>query len=42
MKEFARINTLIGTLGIQTNEKGVYRLYLENKVDKNKKETPEN
>ncbi|MBL51190.1 MAG: cysteine methyltransferase [Candidatus Marinimicrobia bacterium] len=42
MKEFARINTLIGTLGIQTNEKGVYRLYLENKIDKNKKETPKN
>ncbi len=42
MKEFAKIETPIGTLGVRTNEKGVYRLHLANDVDKAEKETPKN
>ena len=33
MNEFATIETPIGTLGVRTNSKGVYRLHLANGVD---------
>lgn len=40
MNEFATIETPIGTLGIRTNAKGVFRLHLANDVDYQEKKTP--
>jgi len=42
MNEFATIETPIGTLGVRTNSKGVYRLHLANDVDYKETETPIN
>ena len=42
MNEFSTIKTPIGTLGIRTNSKGVYRLHLANDVDSKETETPYN
>ena len=42
MNEFATIKTPIGTLGVRTNSKGVYRLHLANDVDHEETETPNN
>ncbi len=42
MNEFAKIETPIGTLGVRTNSKGVYRLHLANDVDHRETETPAN
>ena len=42
MNEFATIETPIGTLGVRTNSKGVYRLHLANDVDSKETETPNN
>ncbi len=42
MNEFATIETPIGTLGVRTNFKGVYRLHLANDVDHHEAETPAN
>ena len=42
MNEFATIKTPIGTLGVRTNSKGVYRLHLANDVDYKETETPNN
>ena len=42
MNEFATIKTPIGTLGVRTNSKGVYRLRLANDVDHEETETPNN
>ena len=42
MNEFATIETPIGTLGVRTNSKGVYRLHLANDVDYKETETPNN
>ena len=42
MNEFATIKTPIGTLGVRTNSKGVYRLHLANDVDYKETETPIN
>ena len=43
MNEFATIETPIGTLGVRTNSKGVYRLHLANDdVDHRETETPAN
>ena len=42
MNEFATIETPIGTLGVRTNSKGVYRIHLANDVDHEEMETPNN
>ena len=42
MNEFSTIETPIGTIGIRTNSKGVYRLHLANDVDYKETETPNN
>ena len=42
MNEFATIKTPIGTLGVRTNSKGVYRIHLANDVDHEETETPNN
>ena len=42
MNEFATLETPIGTLGVRTNSKGVYRLHLANDVDYKETETPIN
>ena len=42
MNEFSTIKTPIGTLGVRTNSKGVYRLHLANDVDYKETETPIN
>ena len=42
MNEFATIKTPIGTLGVRTNSKGVYRLHLANDVDHEETETSNN
>ena len=42
MNEFATIATPIGTLGVRTNSKGVYRIHLANDVDSKETEAPYN
>jgi len=42
MNDYATIETLIGTLGVRTNSKGVYRIHLANDVDYKETETPNN
>jgi len=42
MNEFSTLETPIGTLGVRTNSKGVYRLHLANDVDYKETETPIN
>ena len=42
MNEFATIATPIGTLGVRTNSKGVYRIHLANNVDSKETQTPYN
>ena len=42
MNEFATIETPIGTLGIRTNSKGVYRIHLANDLNYTEAETPYN
>ncbi len=42
MNEFSTIETPIGTMGVRTNSKGVYRIHLANDVDYKETETPIN
>ena len=42
MNEFSTIETPIGTIGIRTNSKGVYRLHLANDLNYTEAETPYN
>jgi len=42
MNEFSTIETPIGTLGVRTNSKGIYRLHLANDVDYREMQTPYN
>ena len=42
MNEFATIETPIGTLGVRTNSKGVYRIHLANNLDYKETHTPYN
>ena len=42
MNDYATIETLIGTIGVHTNSKGVYRLHLANDLNYTEAETPYN
>lgn len=42
MNDYATIETLIGTIGVRTNSKGVYRLHLANDLNYTEAETPYN
>jgi methylated-DNA-[protein]-cysteine S-methyltransferase len=42
MNDYATIETLIGTIGVHTNSKGVYRLHLANDLNYTETETPYN
>ena len=42
MNEFSTLETTIGTLGVRTNPKGVYRIHLDNNVDYKETQTPYN
>ena len=42
MNEFETIETPIGTLGVRTNSRGVYRIHLANSVDSKETQTPYN